>query len=188
MPIIRKNNGHLVRFEAQFDYSDLSDNTINCLLAYGSFDPEFFIDTNCPAIKALIENQDQRLFEILTELNRETENLLEEQLAKEEIELAENERLMEIHIPLRPKRPGFVYLVKADRYFKIGRSKQPDVRFTQIGLLLPFPFEVLRVIPVSDMYEAERGLHSKYAHQHINGEWFSLSDEEVAEIMILERL
>jgi hypothetical protein len=188
MPIIRSHNGQLVRFEIELGYSDLPDSVIHCFIAYGSFAPEFFIDTNSPAVKALVEGQDQRLFEILTDLNRESERLLQEKLEKEKLELAENERTREIRIPLRPSRPGYVYLVKADKYFKIGRSKQPDVRFSQIGLQLPFPFEVLHIVPVSDMYEAEKHLHSKFAHRHLNGEWFSLSDTEVAEIMNLERL
>jgi Meiotically up-regulated gene 113 len=188
MPIIGRHNAHFIRFEAELDYSDLAGSTVNASIAYGTFAPEFFIDVNSPVITTLIENQDQRLFELLMDLHREAQHLLEAQLRKNEQERIEDELTRETKVVLRPNRPGYVYLVQADRYFKIGRSKQPNVRFGQIGLQLPFPFEVLHVIPVNDMHIAEKQLHTKYAHQHLNGEWFELSQNEVAEIMSLKSL
>jgi Meiotically up-regulated gene 113 len=188
MPIIRRYNAHLIRFEAELDYSDLVRSTVNASISYGTLAPEFFVDINNPAIAALIENQDQRLFELLIDLHRESQYLLEEQIRENEQERIKNEQTRETTVVLRPNRPGHVYLVQADRYFKIGRSKQPNVRFKQIGLQLPFPFEVLHVIPVNDMHIAEKQLHAKYAHQHLNGEWFDLSQDEVAEIMSLKSL
>jgi hypothetical protein len=188
VPIVRKHNVQLIRFEAELDYSDLSGSLVNACIAYGTFAPEFFVDVNSPAIATLIENQDHRLFELLTDLHREAQRLLEEQLVENQQSQIEKEKTKEAHVVLRPNRPGYVYLVKADRYFKIGRSKQPNVRFEQVGLQLPFPFEILHVIPVDDMYIAEKQLHAKYAHQHLNGEWFELSESEVAEIMSLKSL
>jgi hypothetical protein len=73
-------------------------------------------------------------------------------------------------------------------YNKIGLSKQPKVRFSQIGLQLPFPYEVLHLISATNMYEAESKLHQKYAHQRLNGEWFSLTENEVAEIRSIEKM
>lgn len=188
MPIIRRHNAHFIRFEAELDYSDLAGSTVNASIAYGTFAPEFFIDVNNPAIATLIENQDQRLFDLLIDLHREAQHLLEEQLRENEQERIESELTREKKVVLRPNRPGYVYLVQANCYFKIGRSKQPNVRFKQIGIQLPFPFEVLHVIPVDDMHIAEKQLHAKYAHQHLNGEWFELAQDEVAEIMSLKSL
>lgn len=188
MPIIRSHNAHFFRFEAELDYTDLPNSVVRGSIAYGSFAPELFIDVNSPAIEALIETQDQRLFEVLTALRCEAKRLLEEQLTEEKHQQTESKQIRETQVALRLKRPGYVYLVKAGQYFKIGRSKQPNVRFEQIGLQLPFPFEVLHVIPVTDMYEAEKQLHSKYAHRHLNGEWFELSENEVVEITSLESL
>lgn len=188
MPINRRHNAHLVRFEAELDYSGLPGSTVNACIAYGTSAPEFFIDVNSPVIATLIENQDQRLFEVLIDLHREAQNILEEELRENEQKFIENEQKPEAKIILRPKRPGYVYLVQADCYFKIGRSKQPNVRFEQIGLQLPFPFEVLHIIPVNDMHISEKHLHAKYAHQHLNGEWFKLSPNEITEIMSLKSL
>lgn len=188
MPIVRNHNAQIIKFEAELDYSDLSGSIVNVSIPYGSLAPEFFVDINNSAIKTLIENQDSRLFEVLIDLHHEAKCLLDEQIAENKLKEIENRQPQEVHNILRPNRIGYIYLVKSDQYFKIGCSKQPNVRFEQIGLQLPFPFEVLHIIPADDMFIAERELHLKYAHQHSNGEWFKLSQEEVNEIMSLSNL
>src|SRR5207237_9317414 len=106
-------------------------------------------------------------------------------------ELEEAERESEpsslIKVPL--ERPGYIYLVKAgDGYYKIGRSQNVEVRMKEIGLQLPFPFEVLHIIPAKDMYGSERKLHEQYAPCHLNGEWFALTEEDVQAIRSITEL
>ena len=79
MPIISSYNRHSIRIEADLGYNDLQNSTVNCQIFYGTHDPEFFIDINNPAIKTLIENKDERLFEALMDLNKESGRVLEEQ-------------------------------------------------------------------------------------------------------------
>jgi hypothetical protein len=53
---------------------------------------------------------------------------------------------------------------------------------------LPFPIDVLKHIPTDDMRRAEKTLHNKYASQRVNGEWFELSGDQVAEICSIESM
>ena len=158
--MIHNNNGALTRFEIELNGIDLPRAFISCCLAHGDDDPEFFIDTNNPTIKALLENQDPRLFEILTNFNCEIVHVLEQQLSKWESERAEIAQRIEFRPSVRPIIDGYVYLAKADRYYKIGRSKRPKIRISEIGLQLPFPVDVLHVIQATNMYLAEKELHS----------------------------
>jgi hypothetical protein len=183
MPIIRNHNARLIKFEAILDIGELSG-TIYGSIAYGTLKPEFLIDISRGVVRVLIENQDEHLFAILDDIQQEMEQLLKQQISKDDREITDNLQQPVRQITIKD-RPGYIYLVKASNYYKIGLSKQPQVRFSQIGLQLPFPFQVLHIISAGNMYEAEAKLHQKYIHKRLNGEWFSLSDSEVAEIQSL---
>lgn len=187
MPIIRNNNARLIKFEAILDLGDLSGN-VNGTIAYGTFDPEYFIDLSSHIVQKLLQSQDERLFSVLEDVKEEMEKVLKEQIATDDAEVALSQERENIPSVIRKDRPGYIYLVKADKYFKIGLSKNPKVRFSQIGLQLPYPYEVLHIIPATNMYEAEMKLHEKYAHQRLNGEWFSLTENEVTEIRSLAKI
>jgi hypothetical protein len=187
VPIIRNCNARIVKFEAILEFDELSG-TIYGSIAYGTLKPEFFVDVSNGIIHSLIENQDERLFAVLDDVQQEMEQVLSKQMLNDEKEVAN--ALQEKNIPriVLKDKPGYIYLVKASEYYKIGLSKQPKVRFSQIGLQLPFTFEVLHIISASNMYEAESKLHQKYVHRRLNGEWFSLTESEVAEICLIEKM
>lgn len=86
-------------------------------------------------------------------------------------------------IPSQPA-PQFVYLMKGDRYYKIGKSLCPSTRLEAFSTL-PFPVELLCVIAASNMHALERQLHERYAAKRTHGEWFLLSRADVAEILAL---
>jgi hypothetical protein len=67
---------------------------------------------------------------------------------------------------------GYVYILKAEQYSKIGRTKTPDDRIKTLAIQLPFPVELHELIACDDEVEAERALHEKYAAYRCNGEWF----------------
>jgi hypothetical protein len=187
MPIIRNHNARIIKFEAVLDFGGLSG-TIYGSIAYGTLKPEFFVDVSNGIVQKLIENQDERLFAILDDVQQEMEQALKEQISNDEREIADSQQQNSIPRIVLKDKPGYIYLVKASDYYKIGLSKQPKVRFSQIGLQLPFPYEVLHLISATNMYEAESKLHQKYAHQRLNGEWFSLTENEVAEIRSIEKM
>lgn len=88
--------------------------------------------------------------------------------------------------PPYKKTPGYVYLIKGGRGYKIGMSKEPLERITTLGVVLPFPIETLAVIETDDMIALERQLHKHYDEYRLNGEWFNLTDEHVGDIQALE--
>jgi hypothetical protein len=79
---------------------------------------------------------------------------------------------------------GYVYLIGNDRFhwFKIGKSKTPEVRVTNLGVLLPFKIKVFAVWKAVDHSKMEAALHEIHADARINGEWFSFSDTRVKAI------
>lgn len=79
---------------------------------------------------------------------------------------------------------GFVYILRADIagtiVFKIGRARRPPKRLSNIKL--PFPFTVALCFPCKDCVAIERELHSEYASKRLDGEWFTLSDDDLVDI------
>src|SRR6267142_4261994 len=80
---------------------------------------------------------------------------------------------------------GYVYLIGSStfQWYKIGKSSQPAIRMTELGILLPFRIEVLAVWKLSNYHAMEHALHEKYAANRINGEWFSFTSAEVKAIV-----
>lgn len=77
----------------------------------------------------------------------------------------------------------FVYLLQSPTgAYKIGRTKNPADRLRTFGVLLPFEVEYVCVIETTDMYTLERNLHTKFTDKNINGEWFALTEDDVAYI------
>lgn len=77
-------------------------------------------------------------------------------------------------------RPGFVYMIGSERYgwYKIGFSKNCEIRIDQLGILLPFKVELFAVWKSFDGLSLETEMHAKYRHFHIHGEWFSMNDND----------
>jgi len=89
--------------------------------------------------------------------------------------------------PPRARKPqvptdGYVYVLKGGPYYKIGRSTDASRRITQIQPQMPFVANLICSIPTDNMYVLEATLHERYADKRVNGEWFTLDDEDVAYI------
>jgi hypothetical protein len=72
---------------------------------------------------------------------------------------------------------GYVYLIGTTVYgwYKIGKSKTPEVRVRDLGILLPFKIRVFRVWKAENHHLMEKALHEMYAKNQINGEWFQFT-------------
>ncbi|MBI3933230.1 MAG: GIY-YIG nuclease family protein [Acidobacteria bacterium] len=75
---------------------------------------------------------------------------------------------------------GIVYLLKMGLHYKIGKTKDFEKRLDQIRLLLPEPVEVIHKIETDDPDGIEVYWHNRFSGKRKKGEWFSLSDEDVA--------
>jgi len=74
---------------------------------------------------------------------------------------------------------GFVYLLKASRYFKIGRSTSFERRSRELAIQLPERAETVHVIRTDDPVGIELYWHRRFETKRKNGEWFELSGEDV---------
>lgn len=96
----------------------------------------------------------------------------------------EQQRLKEVSKQVKSVK-GFVYLLKSNEHpdvYKIGRSVNPTNRAKTFGVKLPFPVEFDCLISTPDMYALEAELHTRFAAQRLDGEWFRLSDDDVSYI------
>jgi len=81
---------------------------------------------------------------------------------------------------------GYVYLLKdldVTGYCKIGRTNDPIRRIGHFDTMLPFRTDVLAVIETSDCVGLETVLHHQYADKRVRGEWFDLTEDDIAEIV-----
>jgi len=76
---------------------------------------------------------------------------------------------------------GGVYLLKSGRFYKIGKAIVFDRRIKQIKLQQPEPVEVVHKVYTHNLDQAECQWHNRFASKRKNGEWFELSEEDVAE-------
>ena len=76
-------------------------------------------------------------------------------------------------------KPGWVYILKAGPFYKIGYSKNVDRRIEQLSTLPPFDLELVHTIRANHMPELESALHRRFQEKHKNGEWFELAEEDV---------
>lgn len=83
------------------------------------------------------------------------------------------------------RRAGWVYLIggEGDAY-KIGCTKAPSNRMKTFKNKLPFRVRYEHLIETDDMYQLERLFHNYYKvrGKHLEGEWFRLSERDIAYI------
>jgi hypothetical protein len=75
---------------------------------------------------------------------------------------------------------GFVYVARAGDYYKIGYSKHPETRVLQMMTGNPV-IELVGVIDGSMEIEAE--WHYVFRDKCVRGEWFRLTEEDVARVL-----
>lgn len=69
-----------------------------------------------------------------------------------------------------------------DGAYKIGYAQKPADRLRTFNVKLPFEVEYEVLLKTDDMRGLESSLHEYYSEKHINGEWFALTDDDLAEL------
>ena len=90
--------------------------------------------------------------------------------------------------PRKPDRKGVVYLLRSGKYFKIGKSVNAERRYGELRIQLPEKPVLVHEILTNDVDYCERHWHKRFASQRANGEWFSLSEEDVTEFSRCKRM
>ena len=74
---------------------------------------------------------------------------------------------------------GWIYILRAGDYYKIGRSQDPVNRYSQLATLPPWPTEIVHTFETENYHAIEKDLHDIFASKRANGEWFALDAEDV---------
>jgi hypothetical protein len=74
---------------------------------------------------------------------------------------------------------GTVYLIKSGKFYKIGRTNSLGRREYEISLQLPEKEKLIHSIKTDDPVGIEKYWHDRFDKFRANGEWFSLTLEEV---------
>ena len=75
---------------------------------------------------------------------------------------------------------GYVYLMKAGRFYKIGRTNALGRREREVVIQLPEAAKVMRSIKTDDPTGIEEYWHRRFQDRCKNGEWFELTAQDLA--------
>lgn len=74
---------------------------------------------------------------------------------------------------------GFIYMLKAGRYYKVGRSNSFERRSRELAIQLPERAETVHVIRTDDPIGIELYWHRRFESKRKNGEWFELTAQDI---------
>jgi hypothetical protein len=83
--------------------------------------------------------------------------------------------------PMAPT-PGYVYVLKSPHGYKIGKTVNLKDRIRLFSVKLPFETSLEHYAWFPDYTAAERAFHQRFHDRRLEGEWFDLRPQDLAEI------
>lgn len=83
---------------------------------------------------------------------------------------------------------GFVYIIKGNTHYKIGKAKNIQSRLAQLATGHEHGLTVYHSIASNAMSRAEASLHTRFAGQRGRGEWFNLTEPQLAYLKSIARI
>lgn len=79
----------------------------------------------------------------------------------------------------------YVYIIKCEKYYKIWSTKNKVMkkRMETLQTWNPYTIYLVRQLYTTDRFKTESELHHKFKHNHIRGERFKLSKEDIESIV-----
>lgn len=74
---------------------------------------------------------------------------------------------------------GYVYMIRMDKWHKIGKATNVLKRTGELRIALPARETLIHTIETDDPYGVENYWHRRFADRQTNGEWFLLTPEDV---------
>jgi Meiotically up-regulated gene 113 len=126
-------------------------------------------------------DQIESIIEYLTEIHSKGDEWIQKENRAIELErIADFESYHSNRSPaVKQSHPGFVYLIKSNGVYKIGKTKNLENRLRAYTTQNPFGIDVVLSLYVSDYSAAERELLSAFDDKRYQGEWFTLEDKDV---------
>ena len=78
-----------------------------------------------------------------------------------------------------PKRSGYIYIIKAGGFYKIGRASQLSSRIKSHQTSNPNEVTLHKSKFVQDCINCEKELHGIFIKKLERGEWFKLSESDL---------
>lgn len=79
--------------------------------------------------------------------------------------------------------PGCVYLLSVNNeFYKIGYAQDVAARVMHMQVSCPYLINIVHIIATENTLRLETLLHRTYESKHVQGEWFKLSADDVANI------
>ena len=85
----------------------------------------------------------------------------------------------EEHIKTTKETVGYVYILKSEHGYKIGKSKHLKSRMSHFGTKLPFKVRLWGLVKSKDYSDIEKEMHAGFEDKLINGEWFGLDANDL---------